>query len=54
MTAPDTMMSFPQAMMHYFGKRGETSDFLKELKALTDADKADLREMLKGIGYKLS
>ena len=44
--------SFPQAMMDYFGKRGETADFLKELKALTDKDKADFRDMLKEAGYK--
>jgi uncharacterized protein YcgL (UPF0745 family) len=46
--------SYPQAMMDYFGKRGETADFLKELKSLSDADKAEFREMLKAEGYNLS
>jgi uncharacterized protein YcgL (UPF0745 family) len=46
--------SFPLAMMDYFGKNGkETSDFMQELKALTDADKAEFRAMLKEQGYGL-
>lgn len=43
--------SFPAAMMDYFGKRGTNLDFMNELKQLTDADKAELREMLKEAGY---
>lgn len=47
--------SFPLAMLDFFGKNGkETSDFMGELKALTDQDKRDFREMLTEKGYKLT
>jgi hypothetical protein len=45
--------SFPAAMMHYFGKKEgqETSGFLAELKALSDTEKAEFRQMLRDVGY---
>lgn len=44
--------SFPAAMLDFFGKNGKDNvAFMGELKALTDADKAQYREMLKGVGY---
>jgi hypothetical protein len=47
-----SITSFPVAMLDYFGKNGkETSGFMQEMKALTDADKAEFRSMLKEIGY---
>lgn len=46
--------SFPIAMIDFFGKNGkDTPAFMSELKALTDADKAEFRELLKAIGYGL-
>jgi uncharacterized protein YcgL (UPF0745 family) len=46
--------SLPQALMDYFGKAGkDTSAFMAELKALSDIDKAEYREMLKAVGYNL-
>lgn len=49
-------MSFPMAMRDYFGNRpghDKASEFMAELKALTDEDKADFRTMLVGVGYVL-
>ena len=45
--------SLPAALMHYFGKKPEqtTAEFMAELKALSDQDKAEFRELLRGIGY---
>jgi len=44
--------SFPAAMMDYFGKNGKDNlAFMSELKALSDTEKAEYREMLKGAGY---
>jgi len=45
--------SLPAAIMEYFGKKPNqtTQEFLVELKALTDQDKTQLREMLREIGY---
>jgi uncharacterized protein YcgL (UPF0745 family) len=47
--------SFPAAVMDYFGKKpGQSNlEFMQELRALTDEDKAELRELLKGQGYPL-
>jgi len=52
----NTASSLPAAIMHYFGKKPNqtTAEFLAELKALTDQDRADLREMLKAEGYPLA
>lgn len=51
-------MSFPQAMRHYFGPRPDVepsaAEFLKELKALTPEDKAELRVLLGTVGYELT
>lgn len=46
-------MSFAVAMKHFFGFReGErTAEFMLELKALTDKDRADFKDMLEGAGY---
>lgn len=49
--------SYPLAMLDFFGKRpgnDSTADFMAELKALTDTDKAEFREMLTAKGYKLT
>jgi len=47
--------SFPLAMLDFFGKNGkETMEFMNELKALTDTDKAEFRAMLVEKGYKLT
>lgn len=44
--------SFPAAMLDYFGKNGKDNvAFMGELKALSDSEKAEYREMLKSIGY---
>ena len=50
-----SIQSFPQAMMDFFGKKPEhtTVEFMAELKALTDGDKAELRVLLKEVGYGL-
>ena len=48
--------SFPIAMLDYFGKhpdRPTTAEFMNEMKALSDQDKAEFRAMLKEIGYQL-
>lgn len=49
------IVSFPLAMLDYFGKKPgqETLGFMEELKALTATDKAEFREMLKEQGYGL-
>ena len=48
-------MSFVAAMKDYFGLRdGQTPmDFLKEIKALTDDDKAWFRANLPSVGYEV-
>lgn len=49
-------MTFVAAMRDYFGPRTKDAgpgDFLKELKALTDADKAEFRTLLAGVGYEI-
>ena len=52
MSDKSVFTSLPAAAMDYFGRLGKDSyGFLQELKALTDADKAELRQMLKAIGY---
>ena len=44
--------SLPAAAMDYFGRLGKDSyGFLQELKALTDADKSEIRQMLREVGY---
>lgn len=44
--------SFPAAMLDFFGKNGKDNvAFMGELKALSDVEKAEYREMLKGVGY---
>lgn len=50
-----SIKSYPQAVMDYFGKKPDetTQEFMGELKALSDSDKADFRFMLKEIGYGL-
>ena len=47
--------SFTTAMLDFFGKLPgqSTMDFATELKALTDADKAEFRAGLVAYGYKL-
>ena len=49
-----SLSSFPLAMKDYFGlnSRG-ISEFMAELRALTDGDKTEFRSMLKEVGYKL-
>jgi hypothetical protein len=49
-------MSFIQAMKDYFGVRpGETAmDFMAEIKALTDVDRAYFRKHLPSVGYVLA
>lgn len=49
-------MSFPAAMLDYFGRRpGHPSakDFMDELKALTNADKIWFRQNLATVGYDI-
>lgn len=50
------LMSWPIAMKDFFGYQpGKgTAEFMAELKALTDADKAEFRAMLIEKGYKLT
>lgn len=45
--------SYPIAMIDYFGKQSgqDTAGFLTELKALTNADKAEFKDMLRSAGY---
>lgn len=47
--------SFTTAMLDYFGKLPgqSTMDFAQELKGLSDADRAEFRAGLIGLGYKL-
>lgn len=46
------LSSFPAAMMDYFGRNGKSyQDFANELKALTDADRAEFKAELKKLGY---
>jgi len=48
--------SFPLAMRNFFGDRPDhtgSMEFMKEMKELTDSDKAEFREMLKEQGYGL-
>jgi hypothetical protein len=41
------------ALLKYFGKKpGQSNtEFMAEMRALTDKDKSDLTEMLKTVGY---
>lgn len=49
-----TLTSFPLAMKDYFGLNGKgISEFMAELRALTDSDKNEFRSLLKEVGYKL-
>jgi hypothetical protein len=49
-----SIISFPQAMMDYFGKTEKgIQGFMTELKALNDTDKFDFRMMLREIGYNV-
>lgn len=47
--------SFTAAMLDYFGKKpGQSnSDFLKEIKELTEADKAWFSANLPSVGYEI-
>lgn len=48
--------SFPTACLDYFGKlpNQTTAEFAQELKALTDADRAEFKEALTERGYKFA
>lgn len=48
--------TFMQATADFFGrKQGQTlMEFRNELKALTDADRAEIREGLQQLGYNIS
>lgn len=52
------LMSYPAAMLDYFGHRdpsapNKTQAFMDELRALTDEDKAEFRQMLTTVGYEI-
>ena len=52
---PNQPMGFASACLKYFGKKGNqtNTEFMIEIKALSDKDKADLTEMFKTVGYKI-
>lgn len=47
--------SFAQACMHFFGKKSDQSlsDFMKEIKALSEKDKKEISEGLVKLGYRI-
>lgn len=52
---PNKTYSFAAAMIDFFGKRPDkpsAADFMAELRALTDEDKAEFRKGLESKGYK--
>jgi hypothetical protein len=53
---PEKVYSLITALMHYFGKKPDqsTAGFAAEVKALTDQDREDFKEMLRGVGYKIA
>ena len=52
----DKSYSLTTAMLDYFGKHPgqSTAEFAQELKALTDADKAEFRAALIKLGYRIT
>jgi len=48
-------MSYVEAMKDYFGfLPGQTmSEFFRELKQLTDTDRAEFKAMLRSVGYEI-
>ena len=52
----DKAYSLTTAMLDYFGKHPgqSTAEFAQELKALTDADKAEFRAALIKLGYRIT
>lgn len=55
MPTRNEITSYPIAMIDFFGKKeGQTTQgFMEELRALTEMDKAEFRQLLREIGYKL-
>lgn len=56
MDKPDKPMSLVVACKHYFGfKPGQSmSEFMQEVRDLTDADKAEFKRLLTGVGYTIT
>jgi hypothetical protein len=48
-------MTFVQAMKDYFGLNGKTNtDFIREMQALTTADRDEFRKLLPTVGYEIA
>ena len=56
MEKPDKPMSLVVACKHFFGfKHGQTmSEFMNEIRELNDAEKAEFKRLLQGIGYTIT